>query len=165
MEKCIFERASEEHIDEARAIYLHHVEHSTATFHKREISRDEMRDLLIFKNPKYEGYIIRYDGEVCGYAVLAQYKPREAFDQTAEVTIYLKEGYEGKSIGSKALNFIEDRAKTKAIHALIALICHENTGSIALFEKYGYQKCAHYKEVGYKFNRWLDLVCFEKIIN
>lgn len=165
MEKCIFDAAKEEHLCEARDIYLYYVNHSTATFHKREISIDEMRNLLIFSNPKYEGYIIRYDGEICGYAVLTQYKPREAFDHTAEVTIYLKNGYEGRGIGNKALSFIEERAKTKDIHTLIGLICGENTGSIALFEKHGYMKCAHYKEVGYKFDRWLDLVCYQKMIS
>ncbi|WP_070001185.1 GNAT family N-acetyltransferase [Cellulosilyticum sp. I15G10I2] len=164
MEQCTFEMISEEHIDEVRAIYLYYINHSTATFHKREISKDEMRELVIFNHSKYEGYVIKYAGVICGYVVLTQYKTREAFDQTAEVTIYLKHGYEGRGIGSLALLFIEGRAKTKKLHTLIGLICGENTGSIALFEKHCYKKCAHYKEVGYKFDRWLDLVCYQKII-
>ncbi|MDF2615214.1 MAG: GCN5-related N-acetyltransferase [Clostridia bacterium] len=165
MEKCTFEVIREEHIDTLRNIYIHYVNYSTATFHKREISKDEMRNLLIFSNPKYEGYVIKYNDEICGYVVLTQYKPREAFDHTAEVTIYLKSGQEGRGIGNKALGFIEDRARTKDLHTLIGLICGENTASIALFEKHGYKKCAHYKEVGYKFDRWLDLVCYQKMIN
>ena len=165
MQNCTFEVVREEHLDEALAIYLYYINHSTATFHKKEISKDEMRDLLIFSNPKYEGYMISYGGAICGYVILTQYKTREAFNHTAEITIYLKAGYEGRGIGSEALSFIEERAKTKELHALLALICGENKGSIALFEKHGYEKCAHYKEVGYKFDRWLDLVCYEKIIN
>jgi len=165
MEQCTFEAVKEEHVEEALGIYLYYVNHSTATFHKREILKDEMRDLLLFSNPKYQGYIIRYQGEICGYVILSQYKSREAFEHTAEVTIYLKNGYEGRGIGNKALSFIEESAKTKQIHTLIGLICGENTGSIALFEKHGYKKCAHYKEVGYKFDRWLDLVCYQKMIN
>ena len=165
MEKYRFEKIKEEHVEELRAIYLYYINHSTATFHKREISTDEMRDLVLFNHPKYEGYIMRCQETLCGYVLLTQYKTREAFDQTAEVTIYLKKGYEGQGLGSRALEFIENRAKTKELHTLVALICGENTGSIALFEKHYYTKCAHYKEVGHKFNRWLDLVCYQKIIN
>lgn len=165
MEKCQFEVTTEEHIDIAREIYLYYINHSTATFHKREITREEMSELLLFRNPKYESYMIKYYGEICGYVILTQYKTREAFDTTAEVTIYLKYGYEGKGIGSEALTFIEGRARIKDIHVLVGLISGENKGSIALFEKHGYEKCAHYKEIGYKFDRWLDLVCYQKTIS
>ena len=159
-----FERITEEHIDEVREIYLYYIKNSTATFHKKEITRAEMTDLVLFKSPKYESYIIKLEKEICGYVILAQYKIREAFDQTAEITLYLKNGYEGRGIGKKAVIFIEERAKIKGIHTLIALICGENTGSIALFKKCGYNKCAHYKEIGNKFGRWLDLLSYQKIM-
>ncbi len=165
MTRCEFEPVKEEIVDELRDIYQYYINHTTATFHKKEISKEEMRELVLFSHPKYESYVIRYSGELCGYVILTQYKGREAFDYTAEVTIYLKSGYEGKGLGSCALEFIEQRARTKDLHVLIALICGENKGSIALFEKHGYEKCAHYKEVGYKFSRWLDLVCYQKMLN
>ncbi|PHV69219.1 GNAT family N-acetyltransferase [Sporanaerobium hydrogeniformans] len=165
MKKCTFEKIVEEDIESVREIYLYYIQNSTATFHKRDISYQEMKELVIFNNPKYESYTIYYEGELCGYVILTQYKVREAFDQSAEITIYLKQGFEGKGIGTQAVNFIEDRARTKDLHVLLALVCGENTGSMALFEKMGYVKCAHYKEVGYKFGRWLDLVGYEKIIS
>lgn len=166
MIKCTFEAIKEEHIESVREIYLYYIYNSTATFHKREISKEEMRALVLFEYPtRYESYIIRREGELCGYVILTKYKEREAFDQTAEITIYLKNGFEGKGIGGQAIAFIEARAKTKDLHALLAVICGENTGSMALFEKYGYEKCAHYKQVGFKFDRWLDLVCYEKLLN
>ena len=160
-----FKRVQEEDIKALREIYLYYINHTTVTYHKREISMEEMRGILIFDNPKYESYAIWDQEEICGYVILTQYKVREAFDQTAEVTIYLKKGYEGKGIGTKAIKWIEERAKTKELHVLVALICGENTASMCLFEKNGYEKCAHYKEVGYKFDRWLDLVCYQKIIS
>lgn len=160
-----FKRVKEQDIDEIREIYSYYIKHSTATYQMGDISREEMRRLLIFDNPLYESYAI-WDGKlICGYVILTQFKVREAFDQTAEVTIYLRHGYEGKGIGDKAIKFIEERAKTKPLHMLVALICHENIGSFRLFEKNGYEKCAHYKEVGFKFGRWLDLVCYQKAIN
>ncbi len=159
-----FEKITEEHVEAVREIYLYYINNSTATFHKKEITTQEMSELVLFKNPKYESYIIKAEEDICGYVILTQYKTREAFDKTAEVTIYLKNGYEGRGIGKRAITFIEERAKEKELHTLVALICGENEGSIALFEKCGYIKCAHYKEVGNKFNRWLDLLSYQKII-
>lgn len=91
-------------------------------------------------------------------------KKREAYDSTAEATVYLKPGFTGKGIGNLAVKFIEEYALTQGFHALIALICGENTESIKVFEKNGYEKCAHYKEVGKKFGQWLDVVAYQKII-
>ncbi len=158
----IFEKITEEHIQEIRDIYIYYINNSTATFHKHEVSMDEMRKIVLFDNPKYESYVIKEGEDICGYTILAQYKVREAFDYTAEVTIYLKNGYERKGIGRLALEFIEDRAKTKDIHMLISLVCGENKGSLSLFKSKGYEVCGHYKEVGYKFNRWLDLISLQK---
>lgn len=159
-----FIKVEEEHIQALKEIYTYYIKHSTATFHIQEISDEEMRALLIFDDPRYESYGINLEGELCGYVILTQYKIREAFGQTAEITIYLKQGYEGKGLGKRALEFIEQRARIHEFHALMALICGENNGSIRLFEKNGYEKCAHCKEVGYKFDRWLDLVEYQKII-
>lgn len=64
-----------------------------------------------------------------------------------------------------AVKYIEGFAKNKNIHVLVATICGENSGSINLFEKNGYTKCAHYKEVGEKFGQFLDVVAYQKIIS
>lgn len=159
-----FKMITEDHIDDVKEIYAYYIKNSTVTFHTREITKEEMANIVLFKNSKYESYLIESEKEICGYVILTQYKVREAFDQTAEISIYLKKGHEGKGIGRKALTFIEQRARIKNIHTLIGLICSENEASIALFEKCGYERCAHYKEVGYKFNRWLDLVAYQKIL-
>lgn len=166
MEQLTFETITEKDVAVVREIYLHYIRNSTATYHKREISHKEMRNIVIFDNPKYESYLIKLNDEVCGYVILTQFKPREAFEHSAEITIYLKNGYEGRGIGKKALAFIEERAQRpeKALHTLLALVCGENIGSRTLFEKSGYIKCGEYKEVGYKFDRWLDLITYQKFI-
>jgi len=99
-----------------------------------------------------------------GWVILARYKPREAYDGSAEVTIYLDPQYPRRGVGSAALTFIEKTARDRQFHNLLAIICGENTGSIRLFEKHGYSKCAHYHQVGQKFGRWLDVVSYEKLL-
>ncbi len=138
---------------------------TTATFHTHELSKDEMREIVFFTNQKYRTYVVICSGALCGYVILAQYKKRGAYDDTAEVAVYLKPDYTGRGIGSRALSFIKEVAKRERIHTLIASICGENTASIRLFEKNGYFKCAHYKEVGIKFGRLLDVISYQKIIS
>ncbi len=161
-----FEPIKEEHIDIVREIYSYYIKNSTVTFHINEVSYEEMRQLVIFENPKYESYLIKQDDEICGYVVLTQFKPREAFGHSAEVTLYLKHGYEGRGIGRQALKFIEERARQseKEINTLLALVCGENIGSRTLFERNGYAVCGEFKRVGYKFERWLDLITYQKFI-
>lgn len=160
---CVFREIEEDHLADILDIYNYYILNTTATFHSKPLTVDEMKELVFFENPKYKTFVILEGHEVNGYVILTQYKKREAYDNTGEVTIYLKHNHIGKGIGSKALKYIEDYAKKYDFHVLIAIICGENEGSISLFEKSDYLKCAHYKEVGNKFGEWLDVVAYQKI--
>ena len=164
MENCKFEKVREEYLVELLDIYTYYVLNTTATFHEKPLTLDELKDLMIFEDSKYETYVIKNDTEICGYVVLSQHKNREAYDTTGEIAVYLKSDYIGKKIGSSAVNFIETIATNKGFHVLIATICGENIKSIKMFERNGYVKCAHYKEVGKKFGNWLDVVAYQKIL-
>jgi len=159
-----FETIKDEHMPIVMEIYNYYILNSTATFHAHVFDISEMKELLFFDTPKYKTFVIFADDEICGYVYLAQYRKREAYDRTAEVTVYLNPNYLGKGIGVLAVKHIEDFAKQKDIHVLIATICGENIKSICLFERSGYVKCAHYKEVGIKFGRLLDIVAYQKIL-
>ncbi len=164
MINCIFESVKEEHLPELLDIYTYYVLNTTATFHEKPLTTVEMKDLLIFENSKYVTYIIKDEFEIFGYVILTQHKKREAYDNSGEVTVYLKKDCIGKGLGNCAVNFIEGVAKNEGFHVLIATICGENDKSIKVFERNGYFKCAHYKEVGRKFGKWLDVVAYQKII-
>lgn len=145
-------------------LYNRYVKNSTATFSIEPLTQEEMDTLLYSKLERFPSYAILADEVFVGYVMLNRYKPREAYDQTAEITVYLDEAYHGKKIGSQALEFMEGIAKSHNFRALLGVICAENLPSIALFEKHGYFKCAHFKEVGKKFNRILDVVIYEKLL-
>jgi phosphinothricin acetyltransferase len=67
-------------------------------------------------------------------------------------------------LGGSIVAFLEKTAVSRQIGVILASISGENTASIRLFEKMGYEKCAHYKEVGEKFGRLLDVVDYQKIL-
>ncbi len=147
-------------------IYNYYIKNSTATFHTEDVDIDEIKTIIPYKHPKYETFIIENsDGESCGYIYLGYYKPRQAYDRTAEVTIYLKPDMSSKGYGKAALDLIEDIAKKKDIKVLLGVITAENEASIRVFEKCDYEKCAHFKQVGEKFSKILDVVVYEKILS
>lgn len=148
-----------------KEVYDYYILNSTATFHTDLISIEELKSVILIAHPKYKSFLIDYEGKTCGYCYISQYKKRQAYDRTAEITIYLKPEYSGKGIGKETLKLIETVAKNSQVNVLIGIITGENQASIELFEKCGYEKCAHFKKVGEKFNRLLDVVAYQKIIN
>lgn len=155
---------TEEMLPELRDIYAHYVEHSTATFHIAEPTLDLMRGLLSPPTARHYSCAVICDGQTSGYLVLGRFKPREAYDDTAEVTVYLKEGFTGRGIGPLALAHAEGMAAERGFHALVAGISGENQASMKLFERSGYEKCAHFRQIGKKFGRYLDVVYYQKLV-
>lgn len=152
------------YLDDALAVYQWYVSNSTATFQIRDADRAEMESLLFFDTPKYRSFAALEDGLFVGYGIVTRYRSREAFGRTAEVTVYLAERATGKGYGRLMVSRLESFAREQDVHVLLALVTGENGASRKLFERAGYSLCAHCHEVGCKFGRWLDLVCYEKKI-
>ena len=157
-----FRSAKLEDLQRVKEIYAYYIENSTATFHINRISDEDMKKILFSGDELYESFVIMQENNIIGYVLLAPYSKREAFRVSAEVSIYLDNNVTSKGIGYRALNFIEDVARNKGIKTLLSLICGENCKSIKLFEKVGFYKCAHMKNVAKKFDRMLDLLIYEK---
>ncbi len=160
----IFKKLKDEDLPRVKKIYDWYIENSTATFHTEPISTDQLKEFIYIGHPWYKSFLIYTDNEVAGYCFITNYKKRQAYDRTAEVTIYLKPDFCYKGIGKIALDYLEQIAGKCGLKNLIGVITGDNAGSIALFEKSGYLKCAHYKNVGEKFNKVLDVVSFQKEI-
>lgn len=165
----LFIPAEETHVAVLLAIYNYYVENSTATFQITPLSMEAMRAQIFFAEKHYATFVIISREEatremICGYVTLGRHKVREAFHITAEIAIYLSPDFVGRGIGRQALSFIEAFAKQQGFHTLVTTITADNTASLALCEKMGYEKCAHYRQVGKKFDQLLDLVAFQKII-
>jgi phosphinothricin acetyltransferase len=165
MTEYLFQEAREGHILELLDIYNYYVINTTVTFHSKSLSEEAMRGIVFFENHKYRTFVILKEDSIIGYVLLTQHKSREAYDKTGEVTVYLRPENVGAGIGSLAIKYIEEFARIMGFHTLIATICGENQKSIKVFEVNGYEKCAHYKQVGSKFNQWLDVVAYQKILD
>lgn len=151
-------------LSDAERIYQWYVDNSTATFQIGPTSAAEMESLLFFSTERYGSFALLSGGVFMGYGIVTQFKKREAYDSTAEITIYLDHRCTGRGYGKKMAVHLEGFAREKGFHSLIAIVSGENTPSCALFRRLGYAECARYHEVGRKFDRWLDVVCFELIL-
>jgi L-amino acid N-acyltransferase YncA len=145
-------------------IFNYYISDTTCTFYTEKLTIDQFSHNLLFENSKYTCQSIFVDSEIIGFVSLVQHKAREAYNLTGEVSIYIEKGHTGKGIGSKAIEFIENYAVSNGFHTLIATVCGENLNSIKLFERSNYNKCSHFREVGRKFGRFLDVVSLQKII-
>lgn len=150
---------------EVQRIYNHYVLHNICTFHTEPLKLEEVTALLPIQDPKYHSYLVSCEGQIVGYAYLSRFKEREAYDRTAEVSIYLAPDFQGKGLGRLILDKLEaDARSASGIKNLIAVVTAENEGSVKLFLNAGYHQCAHYKRVGEKFGRVLDVLAFQKEI-
>jgi phosphinothricin acetyltransferase len=145
-----------------KEIYDWYILNSTATFHTEPIAIEELQSFILVNDSKYQSFLIEVDNEVVGYVYLARYKNRQAYDRSAEVTLYLKHDFTGKGIGSQVVAQMEAIANQVGIKTILAIVTGENDKSVHLFTKNGYEKCAHFKRVGEKFGRVLDVLGFQK---
>ena len=160
-----FSPMKDDYLQKASEIYNHHIIDTTVTFHTEPLTTEDMKEILYQDDSLYISFAILDGDQLCGYAYMAPYKKRQAYRISSEVTIYLDQAYTGKGIGTSALKHLEKHARGNGIHSFLSVICAENADSIKLFSKNGYEKCAHFREVGTKFGRMLDIVVMQKILN
>jgi phosphinothricin acetyltransferase len=147
-----------------KEIYDYYILNSTSSFFTERVSTDELKSFIRIGHPKYQSFMIKSEGQVYGFCYLSQFNKRQAYDRTAEISLYLKPEFTGKGIGREVIGRLEEIARENGISVLIAGITAENTQSIAVFKKCGFEECAHYRKVGEKFNRILDVLAFQKFI-
>lgn len=160
--KIQFNRITKSNLGAVTSIYNHYVEHSTATFHLEKVTEKEMENTLLLGNSMYQSFVIIFDNQIIGFCYLGQFRKKEAYDITAEITLYIAPNFTGKKIGSKVIDFMEATAKKVGLKNLVAVITSENIGSLKLFERCGYFKCGHLKNIGIKFNKALDVISYQK---
>jgi L-amino acid N-acyltransferase YncA len=159
-----FQPITKENISNALEIYNWYVINSTATFHLEAVPEKELERMVSMGHTKYQSFVIIYNNQICGFCYLSQFRYKEAYDKSAEITLYLKQGFLGKGIGKTTLTYLEKIAKENEINNLVAVITEGNDASIILFEKDGYFKIGHLKNIGEKFGKTLDVVSYQKEI-
>lgn len=104
------------------------------------------------------------ENEITGFGSFGSFRVWPAYLHTVENSVYVKTTARGKGIGRILLQHLIDEAKKLHLHTMIAGIDASNEASIALHKKFGFEQAAYFKQVGFKFNRWLDLVFMQLML-
>ncbi len=142
-------------------VYNYYIKNSHQTFETEPLSADEMRERITEICADYPFLVAEEDGEILGYACATRFKMRQAYEYSAEVSIYVKNDAKQRGIGTLLYTKLFDELADTDVHAIIAGISLPNDASIKFHEKKGFLKVAHFREVGYKLGRWIDVGYWE----
>ena len=143
-------------------IYNYYVENTAVSFEEQPVSVADMQERI--KKAVLPWLVYEMDETAVGYAYASQWKTRSAYRFTVETTVYVEKTAVNQRIGRQLYEALLLALQHHPIHALIGVIALPNPASVALHEKFGFEKVAHFKEVGWKFGRWVDVGYWELII-
>lgn len=147
-------------------IYNHYILHSTATFEEQPVSAGDLAARIAEVAAAGLPWLVSDAGDgIAGYAYASKWKGRCAYRYAVETTIYVAPDRQGQGTGTQLYAELLDRLRARSIHAALAGIALPNAASIVLHERAGFAKVAHLREVGYKFERWIDVGYWEIILS
>lgn len=136
-------------------IYNHYIRNTVITFEVDELTANDFAARLEGHPKNLPWLVIEADGDVIGYCYAAPWKQRSAYAHSVETSIYLDEKACGNGVGKRAYSHL--LSEVSGYHAIVGGIALPNAASVALHEGLGFQKVAHFPEIGRKFERWIDV--------
>lgn len=143
------------------AIYNHYVLNTTITFEEGAVTQEEMASRIKSVSARLPWYVYEREGKVIGYAYATPWRVRSAYRFSVETTVYIAPEYARQGIGRQLYLTLIDTLRNKDIQVALGGIAQPNLPSVALHEKIGFEKVAHFKRVGRKFERWIDVGYWE----
>jgi L-amino acid N-acyltransferase len=157
--------AIQDDLPELLAIYNDIILHTTAVY-DYEPHTLEMRQqwLETKKQQGFPVFIAEENGKVLGFSSIGPFRAWAAYKYSVENSVYVAAEARGKGIGKLLLPPLIEAAKKLQLHTIIAGVDATNKASLRLHKSFGFEEVAHFKQVGWKFERWLDLKFLQLII-
>jgi L-amino acid N-acyltransferase YncA len=147
------------------AIWNPVIRDSAITFNAIEKDPDDLVRLFIEKRTLGHAFLVAEEaGALLGFASYGQFRAGVGYARSFEHTIILAPGARGRGLGRALIGAIEDHARAAGGHGLIAGVSGENEAGIAFHKAMGFAEVARVPEVGWKFERWMDLVLLQKFL-
>jgi phosphinothricin acetyltransferase len=157
--------ANESDVPGILEIYNDAVLHTTATADERPLTLDHR--LRWFEEHRRQGLpviVAEADGQVVAWGALNSYNPRSGYRFSVENSVYVHPEFRGKGLGRNLLKTLLERAKDLGCHSIIASIDGENAASLALHRSFGFEEAGRCKELIFKFDRWLDVIHLQLVL-
>lgn len=159
-----FDFATVDDVKEILPIYNDAILHTTATFDTKIKTVDEMLEWLSHHSKLYPVIVSKENDVVTGYCSLTQFKEKDAYKHSVELSVYIHPEHRRKGLARKLMEQIMMIAKDLGHHTIISCITSGNDVSEKLHEKLAFKKVGHISEAGKKFDKWLDIVYYQKMI-
>jgi len=145
--------------DQITAIYNEVLTNSTAIYNDRPATLDDR--IGWWKARLALGYpvlVAAHGGRIAGFAGFSDFRSWPGYRFTVEGTVHIHSESRGQGVGTELLKAIVEQARALGKHTMIAGVDSENAASLRFLERFGFERVAHLREVGFKFNRFLDLI-------
>ena len=157
--------ATESDLPAINDIYNYYVLRSTCTYQLEPETLEARRDWFRAHSPeKYPVTVAEIDGQVAGWGSLSKFRDRAAYDPTVEASVYIHHDLHRRGLCRLLLVDLIDRARAAGFHSLIGGASADQTASIKLQESLGFTHIGRFKQVGYKFGQWLDVVFMQLML-
>jgi L-amino acid N-acyltransferase YncA len=146
-------------------IYNDAILHTTAVYAYKTQTVDERKVWFRQKiSDQFPVFVAESNGEVIGFSTIGPFRAWPAYKYSVENSVYVDQRFRGKGVGKQLIQPLIESAGLLEKHAILAGIDSTNEASIRLHQSFGFQEVACFKEVGYKFGRWLDLKFLQLIL-
>lgn len=143
------------------AIYNPFVAASTISFEECAVSPEQMAERNLQVGATLPWLVMEIDGVLAGYAYATPWRVRPAYRRSVETSVYVAPARAGTGVATALYGALLADLRARGMHAVIAGIAQPNPASVALHERLGFRKVAHFSEVGFKLGRWVDVGYWE----
>lgn len=151
-------------LDAVAAIYAREVRESTATFDITPPPRSKWEGLLASAHPGDHFVVAAAEAGVVGFAYSSPFRPKGAYDRTREVTVYVDPSAAGRGVGRHLYDDLLARMERGGVHTALACISLPNDASERLHRACGFERQGVLRDVGRKFDRWIDIVWWQRML-
>jgi L-amino acid N-acyltransferase YncA len=147
-------------------MYNHYILNTAISFEEQAVTAADMAQR--FEDVQVAGLpwlVMEDDGELIGYAYASRWRVRAAYRFSVESTVYLLPGKTGKGAGAQLYAALLERLRGSGCHTVIGGIALPNPASVALHEKLGFKQVARFQDVGFKFDRWIDVGYWQIVLD
>lgn len=150
--------------EQVAAIYNFYVEKTIVTFEEAPLTPAQMAERIARLTAGYPWLVYEVGGIVAGYAYAGRWHERSAYRRSVETTVYLDRKQLRHGIGTQLYEALLGVLRERRYHSACGGIALPNDASVALHEKLGFRKVAHFHSIGYKFDRWIDVGFWQLIL-
>jgi phosphinothricin acetyltransferase len=145
-------------------IYNHYVCETVVTFEETPVLEADMAQRISDAAGRLPWLVWETEAGILGYAYARAWRPRAAYRHSVESSIYLAPHATGRGLGSRLYIDLITELRHRGLHCVIGGVALPNPASVSLHEKLGFAKVAEFRQVGFKFERWIDVAYWELML-